>query len=193
MGNRSSVITTRPGDSGLTSLGNGTCVEKDSIHIEAIGAIDELNGALGILVAKSLLQSISVLLRQVQNSLFDMGAEISFPGRKCFSRDSIEQIDKAIAELSEGLPPSREFVLPGGTEAGALCHFARAVCRSAERRLVTLQALDPIPADFKVPYLNRLSDLLFVLARAINRSDGVPEICRESIATKARARDRQDS
>lgn len=181
-------ISTRTGDSGQTSLGKGARVDKDSIRIDAIGAIDELNSALGMLRAKPLHEPISELLRRVQNDLFDMGAEISSPGFKCLPCDSTEKIDKAIAELNESLPPLRELILPGGSEAGALCHFVRSVCRSTERRLVTLQALDPIRADLKVPYLNRLSDLLFVLARTINRINGTPEICWGSSADKSRDR-----
>jgi cob(I)alamin adenosyltransferase len=188
---RLTKITTRTGDEGKTSLADGTRVKKNSVHMEAIGAVDELNSALGMLAAKLLTAPVQELLRHVQHDLFDVGAELSLPGYRCLAAQSLERLDAAIAELNGRLPPLEEFILPGGSETGALCHFVRAVCRSAERRVVSWQeansstasgataapAGDPAQDDLKTPYLNRLSDLLFVLARTINQADGAKETC----------------
>jgi len=147
--------------------------------MEAIGAVDELNSAIGMLAAKSksMCERIRALLPRVQNDLFDLGAELSYPGHKCLTQESLEYLEAVVADLNSHLPPLREFILPGGSEAGALCHLARTICRSAERRVVALQEAVPSEKDLKIPYLNRLSDLLFVLARAINQADGVAETC----------------
>ncbi len=195
---RLSKITTRTGDEGKTSLADGTRVKKDSVYMEAIGAVDELNSALGMLAARPLAAPVQELLRQVQNDLFDVGAELSYPGYRCLAAQSLERLDAAIAELNGRLPPLQEFVLPGGSETGALCHFVRAACRAAERRVVSWQEAnsaapagaktapggDPDKPDLKTPYLNRLSDLLFVLARTINRDAGAKETCWISPASR---------
>lgn len=179
-------ITTRTGDEGKTSLANGTRVSKDSAYMEAIGAVDELNSALGMLLAKSVPESARAVLRRVQNDLFDLGAELSAPGYKALTQDSLERLDHAIADLNSQLPPLREFILPGGSEAGALCQFIRTVCRSAERRVVALRPADAAADDLRIPYLNRLSDLLFVLARAINQTDGAAETYWTSPASRVK-------
>ena len=156
--------------------------------MEAIGAVDELNSALGMLRAKPLAAPVQILLRHVQNDLFDVGAELSHPGYRCLAQQSLERLDAAIAELNGRLPSLKDFVLPGGSEAGALCHFVRALCRSTERRVVTWQEQNPTAGqdDLKIPYLNRLSDLLFVLARSINHDDGATETCWISPAARAK-------
>jgi cob(I)alamin adenosyltransferase len=146
--------------------------------------VDELNSALGMLLVRPLNDSIHTLLSQVQNDLFDVGAELSLPGHRALAGGNIEKLDAAIAELNRTLPPLQEFVLPGGSQTGALCHFVRSVCRRAERRVIASLAASPKAAgptadtnDFKVPYLNRLSDLLFVLARHINQQEQAAERC----------------
>lgn len=168
-------LTARTGDSGMTSLANGTRVDKDSIRIEVSGALEELNSLLGMLMAKPIPAHMSELLRHVQNDLVGICSEVCSPGYKYLCRDALEQTDRIIENLNEGLPQLKEVILPGGSDAGALCHFARTVCRSTERRMVTLQTLDPIREDYKVPYLNRLADLLFALARTLNQNNGTPE------------------
>lgn len=172
---RLSALTARTGDSGITALDNGARVDKDSIRIEVSGAIEELNCLLGMLMAKPIPAHISELLRHVQNDLVGICSEVCSPGYRYLCQDALEQTDKIIDDLNEGLPQLKEVILPGGSDAGALCHFARTVCRSTERRMVTLQALDPIKEDYKVPYLNRLADLLFALARTLNQNNGTPE------------------
>lgn len=156
--------------------------------MEAIGAVDELNSALGMLVARPLAAHVQELLRHVQNDLFDVGAELSYPGYRCLTQQSLERLDAAIAELNGRLPSLKDFVLPGGSEAGALCHFVRALCRSTERRVVSWQEQNSTAGqdDLKTPYLNRLSDLLFVLARSINHDDGATETCWVSPAARAK-------
>jgi len=154
--------------------------------MEAIGAVDELNSALGMLAGKPLAAPVQILLRHVQNDLFDVGAELSYPGYRCLTQQSLERLDAAIAELNGRLPSLKDFVLPGGSEAGALCHFVRALCRSTERRVVSWQENNPAQDDLKIPYLNRLSDLLFVLARSINHDDGATETCWVSPAARAK-------
>lgn len=189
--NRLSKITTRTGDEGLTSLADGTRVKKDSVYMEAIGAVDELNSALGILLAKALPDGVRALLLDVQNDLFDLGAELCYPGYRCLAPVRLEALDHAIAELNSRLAPLREFVLPGGSEAGALCHFVRTVCRAAERRVVSFcESHPPGSSDLKIPYLNRLSDLLFVLARIINQHDGAAETCWTSPASRGKQGER---
>jgi cob(I)alamin adenosyltransferase len=168
MGNRLSKIVTRTGDAGTTGLGDGSRVAKDSPRIEAIGAVDELNSTLGLLLAERLPAPIAELLTDVQHDLFDLGGELSIPGHRALGEGRIAALEAAIEEHNARLAPLREFILPGGTRGAALAHVARTVCRRAERALVALAA----DADVSSParrYLNRLSDLLFVLARTLNR------------------------
>jgi cob(I)alamin adenosyltransferase len=175
MGNRLTRIYTRTGDGGTTGLADGSRVSKDAPRIEAIGAVDELNSALGVLLAESLPDAARDCLVGVQNDLFDLGGELSVPGHALMSKAHVERLEHALDRVNAGLPPLKDFILPGGTRAAALAHLARTVCRRAERRLVTLsrkQKLAPaLPA-----YLNRLSDLLFVLARELNRVAGKPDV-----------------
>jgi cob(I)alamin adenosyltransferase len=175
MGNRLSKIVTRTGDNGSTGLADGTRVAKDSVRIAAIGGVDELNSQLGVLLAEMMPQDIRDLLLRIQNDLFDLGGALSFPGDNGFAETHLARLDAAIAHYNAGLPPLKEFILPGGTRAAALCHVARSVARRAERDLAALARTEATP-QHALPYLNRLSDLLFVLCRVLNRAAGQAEI-----------------
>ena len=168
MGNRLSKIVTRTGDDGTTGLANGARVEKDSARIHAIGSIDELNSHLGVLLAETLPQDVRGLLLQLQNDLFDLGGALALPAVP-FCHDKLSRLDTSIAHYNADLPPLKEFILPGGTRTAALCHVARTVARRAERDLATLSHSEVIPEQ-TLPYLNRISDLLFVLCRVLNRT-----------------------
>jgi cob(I)alamin adenosyltransferase len=175
MGHRLSRIVTRTGDAGTTGLGDGSRVAKDDPRIEAIGTVDELNSAVGVVLAETLAPAVRVLLTDVQHDLFDLGGELSIPGHTAVGASHIERLEAAVEQYNAALPPLKEFILPGGTRAAALVHVARTVCRRAERCVVTLTASDARSASARI-YLNRLSDLLFVLARVLNRADGVPDV-----------------
>jgi cob(I)alamin adenosyltransferase len=171
---RLSKITTRTGDTGTTGLADGTRLVKSHARIAALGSVDELNSQLGVLLTEQLPDDIRAALLQVQNDLFDLGGAFALPTQDMFTEHKLEWLDGQIAHYNAGLPPLREFILPGGSRAGALCHVARTVARRAERDLVILAQGDAVP-QHALPYLNRLSDLLFVLSRCINRSQTVPE------------------
>jgi cob(I)alamin adenosyltransferase len=171
---RLSKITTRTGDTGTTGLADGTRLVKSHARIAALGSVDELNSQLGVLLAEQLPDDIRAALLQIQNDLFDLGGSLALPAQDGFPQSRIAWLDQQIAHYNAGLPPLREFILPGGARAGALCHVARTVARRAERDLVVLAQGDAVP-QHALPYLNRLSDLLFVLSRCINRSQTVPE------------------
>jgi cob(I)alamin adenosyltransferase len=174
MAKRLTKIVTRTGDDGTTGLGDGRRVGKDDLRVEVMGNIDELNSALGCVLAEPLPEAIRALLSSVQNDLFDLGGEVCIPGRAALWDAHVERLESRIGSLREPLPPLREFVLPGGSRAGALCHLARAICRRTERSLVALGGREGVSA-LSVKYLNRLSDVLFLAARTINAADGVPE------------------
>jgi cob(I)alamin adenosyltransferase len=174
MANRLTKIVTRTGDDGTTGLGDGARVGKDALRIHAMGDLDELNSALGCALAEPLPEPVRAALAAVPNDLFDLGGEICIPGRVALQAAHVEALDAAIAALNAGLPPLREFVLPGGERGAALCHSARTVCRRAERTLVAL-ARDEAVAPASLQYLNRLSDLLFVAARLANKQAGRAE------------------
>jgi cob(I)alamin adenosyltransferase len=178
MGNRLTKICTRTGDNGTTGLGDGSRTDKDDPRIEAIGAIDELNSALGLLLSYELPGNMQERLSRVQHSLFDVGGELCLPGqpaRHVVGADQAGELEAALEELNADLPPLREFILPGGSPAAAVCHLARTICRRAERRLVGLaKVVDINPAG--IMYLNRLSDLLFVMARQLNRQAGKTDV-----------------
>jgi len=174
MANRLTRIVTRTGDDGTTGLGDGTRVGKDSARIEAMGDIDELNCAIGVVLAESLPAAVKDALAPVQNDLFDLGGEICIPGRSAMRDAHLQKIDDLVEALREPLPPLRDFVLPGGTRAAAACHSARAVCRRAERSLVALGRGEGV-SPLSIQYVNRLSDLLFLAARAINAASGAAE------------------
>lgn len=171
---RLTKIATRTGDDGSTGLADGTRVGKDHARIAALGSLDELNSQLGVLLAEDLLPDIRAVLLMIQNDLFDLGGALALPTQAQFAENKIAWLDERIAHYNADLLPLREFVLPGGSRAGALCHVARAVARRAERDLVLLGQDDEVP-QHALPYLNRLSDLLFVLSRCINRTQSVPE------------------
>jgi cob(I)alamin adenosyltransferase len=168
-------ITTRTGDSGTTGLGDGTRVGKDHARIALLGSVDELNSQLGVLLAEELPQDIRDVLVHIQHDLFDLGGALSLPHGDSFPPGKIAWLDDMISNYNATLPPLREFVLPGGSRAGATCQLARAVARRAERDLAALAQRDPVPGH-ALPYLNRLSDLLFVLGRRINTTLAVPEV-----------------
>ncbi len=168
MGHRLSKIYTRTGDQGETGLGDGTRVSKDDLRVEAGGTVDELNSVLGILLSSSLPQDIAELLTRIQHQLFDLGGELSIPGHEILTTDYVEALEQHLDDMNAELPMLKEFILPGGGEAASYCHLARTVCRRAERRLVSLAKQESVnPASIR--YLNRLSDLLFVTARTLNR------------------------
>lgn len=165
---RLTKITTRTGDDGTTGLADGSRLAKDSARICAIGSVDELNSHLGVLLAETLPDSERAELLRIQNDLFDLGGMLASPGAP-FDVAKLERLDAAIMHYNAALPPLREFILPGGTRAAALCHVARTVARRAERDLLHLMHSEAIPRE-GLQYLNRLSDLLFVLSRTLNRA-----------------------
>ena len=177
---RLSKITTRTGDNGSTGLADGTRLGKDHARITALGSVDELNSQLGVLLAEPLAREIGAVLLQIQNDLFDLGGALALPGQDVFAETKLTWLDEQIARYNHDLPPLREFILPGGSRAGALCHVARSVARRAERDLVSLSRSksgthhEAAPRNV-LPYLNRLSDLLFVLCRVINQAQAAQE------------------
>ncbi len=175
MGHRLSKIVTRTGDAGETGLGDGSRVPKDSPRIEAIGAVDELNSVLGVVLAESLPDAIAKCLTDVQHDLFDLGGELSIPGYAAVTEGHVTRLEEAVESFNANLAPLKEFILPGGTRAASLAHVARTVCRRAERSLIRLAAVEAVSEPSRI-YLNRLSDLLFVLARALNRVGGRPDV-----------------
>lgn len=175
MGHRLSKITTRTGDGGETGLGDGTRTRKDSPRVAALGEIDELNSAIGVLLAEAVPEKIREGLESVQHDLFDLGGDVSIPGRATMTDGQVRKLETLQEELNSDLPRLKEFILPGGTRAAALAHLARAVCRRAERSLVALSSSEKV-ADAGRIYLNRLSDLLFVLGRVLNRKGGSRDV-----------------
>jgi len=169
MGNRLSKIATRTGDKGETGLGDGTRVAKDSARIRALGDIDELNSSIGVLLAEKMPAPLRAALLEIQHGLFDLGGEVCIPGHAMITEAHVLHLDALLEAHNRGLPPLKEFILPGGTRAAALAHLARTVCRRAERSLVALGRAEPV-GERACQYLNRLSDLLFVLGRALNRA-----------------------
>ena len=177
MGNRLSKITTRTGDKGVTGLGDGTRVSKDSARIEALGDVDETNSALGLLLSEQLPAEVREALIAIQHDLFDLGGEIAVPGHTSLSARQIERIEAQIERWNRELPPLKEFILPGGARPAALAHMVRTQCRRAERSVVTLARTesDSISDPARI-YLNRLSDLMFVLGRVLNRAAGGSDV-----------------
>lgn len=175
MGNRLSKIYTRTGDDGSTGLGDGSRVAKNHARVEAFGTVDELNSAVGVLLCCDLPEQIRNALVEVQHHLFDLGGELSVPGHLAIQAESITQLETLLDDLNATLPPLREFILPGGGNAAAHCHLARAICRRAERRIWTLASQEEINPE-GMRYLNRLSDLLFVMARVLARAEHGQEV-----------------
>ncbi len=168
MANRLTKIYTRTGDKGETGLADGSRVAKDAPRIEAMGEIDELNSTIGVLLCEALPDDLRVCLTNVQNDLFDLGGELSVPGHTILADSHVTQLEAALDQFNATLPALKDFILPGGSRAAALAHVARTVCRRAERRVITLSKSEAVPV-LACPYLNRLSDLLFVVARVLNR------------------------
>ena len=170
MGHRLTQISTRTGDDGTTGLGDGTRVPKDHLRIGAMGDVDELNSQIGVLLAEPLPADVRELLVVIQHELFNLGGELSIPGYTLLKDDAVARLDEALAHYNAQLPRLQEFILPAGTRSAALAHVARTIARRAERAVVALQAHEPVNAAPR-QYLNRLSDLLFVLARVLNRAN----------------------
>jgi cob(I)alamin adenosyltransferase len=170
MSNRLTQIATRTGDDGTTGLGDGKRVPKDHLRVCAMGDVDELNSQIGVLLAEALPGDVRELLLDIQHQLFNLGGELSIPGFTLLKEEAVAQLDSALASYNEKLPRLAEFILPGGTRSAALAHVARTVARRAERAVVALAGIEVVNAAPRL-YLNRLSDLLFVLARTLNRAN----------------------
>jgi cob(I)alamin adenosyltransferase len=176
MGNRLSKIYTRTGDDGTTGLGDGSRTPKDSLRVEAYGTVDELNSVIGMLLAvPNLPAAVTECLMQVQHELFDLGGELCIPGQRVITAQHITRLETALDGFNDPLPPLKEFILPGGGPAAAICHMARTVARRAERRAWTLAKAESVNPE-AAKYLNRLSDLLFVLARVLARHERAAEV-----------------
>jgi cob(I)alamin adenosyltransferase len=176
MGNRLSKIYTRTGDDGSTGLGDGSRVPKENRRVEAYGTVDEANSAIGLVLSVTTLPAdIARCLSEVQHDLFDLGGELCIPGHRMIEAAQIERLETELDGFNEALPPLKEFILPGGGPAAAACHMARAICRRAERRCWSLARTENVSPEV-LKYLNRLSDLLFVLARVLARSEKGGEV-----------------
>ena len=171
MGHRLSEIYTRTGDAGTTGLGNGNRVSKNSLRIHTLGEVDEVNAAIGVLLCEEMPDEVRQLLVNVQHDLFDLGGEVCIPGMEMITAKQVQHLEDELDRFNDDLEPLKDFILPGGTRAAAICHQARTICRRAERMIVALgqeEAVNDAPRQ----YLNRLSDLLFVLGRVLNRAGG---------------------
>ncbi len=176
MGNRLSKIYTRTGDDGSTGLGDGSRVAKDSARVTAYGTVDELNSTIGVVLAcEGIDDAVRETLTQVQHELFDLGGELCIPGMAMIDDADITRLEQALDGFNDPLPPLKDFILPGGGMAAACCHVARTVCRRAEREVIALGRLESIRPQAQ-QYLNRLSDLLFVLCRVLARASGHGEV-----------------
>lgn len=183
MGNRLTQIATRTGDDGTTGLGDGSRVPKDSLRITALGDVDELNSTIGLLLTEAMPEAVRSALTDIQHDLFDLGGELCIPGYENMSDAQVARLDALLAEHNAALPRLQEFILPGGSRAAAIAHIARTVCRRAERAVVALGGADTVRPACR-QYLNRLSDLLFVLARVLNRHAGGSDILWQQGRTK---------
>jgi cob(I)alamin adenosyltransferase len=175
MGHRLTKIATRTGDDGTTGLGDGTRVAKDALRVQALGDVDELNSALGVLACEDLPDAVRGALTTIQHDLFDLGGELSIPGHAMVGDAQVAALDDWLAEHNAALPRLAEFILPGGSRAASLAHVARTIARRAERSVVALGRAEPV-RDGTRQYLNRLSDLLFVFARVLNRYAGRDDV-----------------
>src|SRR3954471_6200319 len=175
MGKRLTQIATRTGDDGTTGLGDNTRVGKDHLRVHAMGEVDELNSNIGLLLCEDLPADARELLVNIQHQLFNLGGELSIPGFELLKADAVLALDQALAEHNDGLPKLEEFILPAGTRAAAQAHVCRTVARRAERAVVALGSTESV-RDAPRHYLNRLSDLMFVLARVLNRADGGDDV-----------------
>ena len=175
MGNRLSKIYTRTGDDGSTGLGDGSRVAKDSLRVEAYGTVDEANSCIGVVLASDMPEDIRSLLTSVQHQLFDLGGELCIPGHAAIDDEDVERLEQHLDRYNDDLPPLKDFILPAGGEAAARCHVARTVVRRAERETVALSRVEAMRPQ-AIRYLNRLSDLLFVLSRVLARASGHGEV-----------------
>ena len=175
MAHRLTKIYTRTGDRGETGLGDGTRMPKDAARIEALGCVDELNSQIGLLLTEPLPDNVRSDLTRIQHNLFDLGGELSIPGYVMIGEDHVKQLEDCLDRHNAALPPLKDFILPGGSRPAAIAHLARTVCRRAERSLVRV-GRDGSVQPASLQYLNRLSDLLFVLARVLNRAAHVDDI-----------------
>ena len=175
MGNRLSKIYTRTGDDGSTGLGDGSRVDKDSLRVETFGTVDELNSLVGLVLASEVNNDVRARLTRTQHELFDLGGELCMPGYTLVPEACVDQLEEDLDRFNEDLPPLKDFILPGGSEPAARCHLARTVCRRAERLMVSLAKVEDVN-EASMRYLNRLSDLLFVIARVLARADGGSEV-----------------
>ena len=171
---RLSKIATRNGDDGTTGLADSTRLDKSHARITVLGSIDELSSNIGVLLAEKIPPGIRLAMVKIQNDLFDLGGSLATRSEHDFEKGKVSWLNEQVARNNENLPPLQEFILPGGLRAGALCHQVRTVTRRAERELVHLSSIEKVPKN-AIPYLNRLSDLMFIYARQINLEDGVPE------------------
>jgi cob(I)alamin adenosyltransferase len=184
MGNRLTKLYTKTGDDGTTGLGDGSRTTKDSARIEAVGTIDELNSWIGLLLAELPAdEQLIEPLTDIQHRLFDLGGELAVPGFQLIQAEMVSDLEALCDQLNEELPPLKEFILPGGSKSAGLCHMARAVARRAERIIVTLSKEETVGDDLK-RYINRLSDVLFVMARQLARRDGGQEVFWKSKRTQ---------
>ncbi len=170
-GNRLSKIVTRTGDGGTTGLGDGSRTTKDSLRIAAIGEVDELNSSLGLLLCEELPDAVRTALLDIQHDLFDLGGELCLPGMALMKDAQVERLEQLAETFNSELPMLKEFILPGGTRPAALAHLSRTICRRAERAMVALHHAEAL-SDAARRYINRLSDLLFVFGRSLNRAGG---------------------
>lgn len=175
MGYRLSRIVTRTGDNGTTGLGDGSRVGKDAPRVVAMGEVDELNSAIGLLLAEPIADNVAAWLADVQHDLFELGSELAVPGYQALTESHVLALEKHLAELNAELSPLKEFILPGGVRPAALAHLARSICRRAERAVVVVAHGEDVSMEAR-QYLNRLSDLLFVLARWFNRQHDKPDV-----------------
>lgn len=176
MGNRLSKIYTRTGDDGTTGLGDGSRTSKDALRVEAYGTVDEANSLIGLILAgDSVPQVVADSLTEVQHDLFELGGELCIPGHSAVTQDFIDRLERDLDAFNENLPRLKEFILPGGSPSAAACHVARSVVRRAERRVISLSANEDVRPE-AIKYLNRLSDLLFVVARVIARAESGQEV-----------------
>ncbi|MFN9707558.1 MAG: cob(I)yrinic acid a,c-diamide adenosyltransferase [Burkholderiales bacterium] len=170
MGQRLTTIATRTGDDGTTGLGDGSRVPKDHLRVQAMGDVDELNSSLGVVLSEPLPIDVREALVCIQHELFNLGGELAVPGFALLKDAALQHLDQALINYNSQLPPLREFILPGGTRSASCTHMSRAIARRAERSVVHLGRTEPLRPQIQ-QYLNRLSDLLFVLARVLNRAN----------------------
>ncbi|MDO9150458.1 MAG: cob(I)yrinic acid a,c-diamide adenosyltransferase [Methylotenera sp.] len=175
MGNRLSKIYTRTGDDGTTGLGDGSRISKDSIRVDAMGDVDELNSVIGLILSEPISQHLQEALTKIQHDLFNLGGEICIPGYVLLKQACVDDLEQTIDNLNSELSPLKEFILPGGSKGASFCHLARTVCRRAERKLIELHRNEKV-TEISLQYLNRLSDLLFVMCRIINKEAGVSDV-----------------